>query len=54
MVKLPSGKPYRQVYAMEGLAMQKAAAVRGRVVKVKWNPEPLPKPEDEGGKDDAE
>lgn len=41
LVRLPGGKPFRQVYAMEGLAVQMAAKLGGKVVKVKWNDSPV-------------
>ena len=41
LVKLPNGKPFRQVYAMEGLAVQMAAKLGGKVVRVKWDDAPV-------------
>jgi hypothetical protein len=41
LVRLPGGKPFRQVYAMEGLAVQMAAKLGGKVVKVKWDAAPV-------------
>jgi hypothetical protein len=41
LVKLPNGKPFRQVYAMEGLAVQMASKLGGKVIRVKWDSVPL-------------
>lgn len=49
LVKLPNGKPFRQVYAMEGLAVQMAAKLGGKVIRVKWDDTPA-KPEPVKGK----